>query len=70
MNEIVSTNWNYPTPIWFGLSRRLEIIEALHELSITKPMIVTDPNLQKMKSLLISLLFLKKIISNTQYFQI
>ena len=21
MDEIVNANWNYPTPIWFGLDR-------------------------------------------------
>ena len=60
MNEIVSTNWNYPTPIWFGLSRRLEIIEALNELTITKPMIVTDPNFAKNENFIDILAILKK----------
>jgi alcohol dehydrogenase class IV len=60
MNEIVSTNWNYPTPIWFGLSRRLEIIEALNELSITKPMIVTDPNFAENENFIDILAILKK----------
>ena len=60
MNEIVSTNWNYPTPIWFGLSRRLEIIEALNELSITKPMIVTDPNFAENENFVDILTILKK----------
>ena len=60
MNEIVSTNWNYPTPIWFGLSRRLEIIEALNELSITKPMIVTDPNFAENEKFVDILAILKK----------
>ena len=60
MNDIVSTNWNYPTPIWFGLSRRLEIIEALNELSITKPMIVTDPNFAENENFIDILAILKK----------
>jgi alcohol dehydrogenase class IV len=60
MNEIVSTNWNYPTPIRFGLSRRLEIIEALNELSITKPMIVTDPNFAENENFVDILAILKK----------
>ncbi len=60
MNEIVSTNWNYPTPIWFGLSRRLEIIEALNELTITKPMIVTDPNFEENENFTDILAILKK----------
>ena len=60
MNEIVSNNWNYPTPIWFGLSRRLEIIEALNELSIVKPMIVTDPNFAENENFIEILTILKK----------
>ena len=60
MNEIVSNNWNYPTPIWFGLSRRLEIIEALKELTITKPMIVTDPNFVENENFIEILDILKK----------
>jgi len=43
MPEINNTNWNYPTPIWFGLNRTTEIKLALKELSISKPLIVTDP---------------------------
>ena len=60
MNEIISNNWNYPTPIWFGLSRRLEIIEALNELTITKPMIVTDPNFAENENFIDILAILKK----------
>jgi alcohol dehydrogenase len=43
MTEINKTNWNYPTPIWFGFNRIAEIDSALKELGITKPLIVTDP---------------------------
>jgi alcohol dehydrogenase class IV len=43
MSEIKNTNWNYPTPIWFGLNRTTEIKLALKELNISKPLIVTDP---------------------------
>ena len=43
MTEINTTNWNYPTPIWFGFNRITEIDSALKELGITKPLIVTDP---------------------------
>mgnify|MGYP001260999295 FL=1 len=43
MLEIKNTNWNYPTPIWFGLNRTTEIKLALKELNISKPLIVTDP---------------------------
>jgi len=43
MNEINATNWNYPTPIWFGFNRISEVDSALIELGIAKPLIVTDP---------------------------
>ena len=43
MSEIKNANWNYPTPIWFGLNRTTEIKLALKELNISKPLIVTDP---------------------------
>ncbi len=40
-------NWNYPTPIWFGLNRVKEIQKACDELEIYNPLIVTDPGIQK-----------------------
>ena len=50
MSEINNTNWNYPTPIWFGLNRTTEIKLALKELSISKPLIVTDPQFSENKN--------------------
>ena len=47
MSEINSTNWNYPTPIWFGLNRIADIDSALREIGIIKPLIVTDPQFAK-----------------------
>ena len=40
-------NWNYPTPIWFGLNRVKEIQKASDDLHINNPLIVTDPGIQK-----------------------
>jgi len=40
-------NWNYPTPIWFGLNRVKEIQKASDDLQINNPLIVTDPGIQK-----------------------
>ena len=40
-------NWNYPTPIWFGLNRVKEIQKACDDLQINNPLIVTDPGIQK-----------------------
>ena len=50
MSEIKNTNWNYPTPIWFGLNRTTEIKLALKELNISKPLIVTDPQFYENKN--------------------
>jgi alcohol dehydrogenase len=57
MYEIENINWNYPTPIWFGLNRSLEIASALKNLNITKPLVVTDPQFSKNESF-------KKIMRN------
>jgi alcohol dehydrogenase class IV len=40
-------NWNYPTPIWFGLNRINEIQNACDKLDIKNPLIVTDPGILK-----------------------
>ena len=40
-------NWNYPTPIWFGLNRVNEIQKACENLNINNPLIVTDPGILK-----------------------
>tara|TARA_Y100000590_G_scaffold240785_1_gene270802 strand:+ start:138 stop:1289 length:1152 start_codon:yes stop_codon:yes gene_type:complete len=40
-------NWNYPTPIWFGLNRVNEIQKACENLKIINPLIVTDPGILK-----------------------
>ena len=37
-------NWNYPTPIWFGLNRVNEIQKACNVLKMKNPLIVTDPD--------------------------
>ena len=40
-------NWNYPTTIWFGVDRIIEIQKACEELNIQKPLIVTDNGILK-----------------------
>ena len=50
MSEIKNINWNYPTPIWFGIDRCAEIALAVQELNISKPLIVTDPQFAENKS--------------------
>ena len=38
-------NWNYPTPIWFGINRIKEAQIACDNLKIKNPLIVTDPGI-------------------------
>ena len=57
MSKIKNINWNYPTPIWFGLNRSLEIASALKNLNISKPLVVTDPQFSENESF-------KKIMRN------
>jgi len=42
MSKINSSNWNYPTSIWFGHNRTEDIVKACQELKINNPLIVTD----------------------------
>ncbi len=43
-----TTNWNYPTTVWFGDNRVADIANALEQLNIRKPLIVTDEALVKL----------------------
>ncbi len=43
-----TTNWNYPTAIWFGDNRIKDISIALKQLNIKNPLIVTDDALVKL----------------------
>lgn len=43
-----TTNWNYPTTIWFGDNRIKDISAALKQLNIKNPLIVTDDSLVKL----------------------
>lgn len=38
-------NWNYPTPIRFGIGRITELPDACRELGMEQPLLVTDPGL-------------------------
>ena len=44
---MMSMNWNYPTPIWFGINRVKEVQIACDNLKIKNPLIVTDPGILK-----------------------
>ena len=43
--KTASSNWNYPTSIWFGNGRIGELASACRKLNITKPLFVTDEGL-------------------------
>ncbi len=45
---LFTTNWNYPTTIWFGDNRIADISNALKQLNIKNPLIVTDEALVKL----------------------
>jgi len=41
----VTGNWNYPTPIRFGIGRIAELADACKSLGMKKPLLITDPGL-------------------------
>ena len=47
LKVIKNMNWNYPTSIWFGIDRILEIQNACDEIKIKNPLLVTDPGILK-----------------------
>ena len=51
----MKSNWNYPTTVWVGSNRIVEINSACKSLKIQKPLFVTDKDL-------IGLDFVKNII--------
>ena len=50
MSDIDNVSWNYPTPIWFGLGRSLEIPNALEAQGMQNPLVVTDPEFTSNKN--------------------
>ena len=52
----MKSNWNYPTTVWVGENRVSDLSEACENLSIKRPLFVTDKDL-------VNLSFVKKIIS-------
>ncbi len=50
MDTIVqlNANWNYPTKIWFGAGRIIELKNACIELNINNPLLVTDKGLAEL----------------------
>lgn len=50
MSNIKNANWNFPTPIRFGVGRISELLSILNEMNIKNPLIVTDPQFRKNNS--------------------
>ena len=46
--KLMRTNWNFPTPIWFGAGRIEDLALACQQLGIKKPLFVTDEGLVKL----------------------
>ena len=47
MSKIENANWNFPTPIKFGLGRVRDLYLSLKEMGVKNPLIVTDPQLRE-----------------------
>ena len=45
--NLQNMNWNYPTPIKFGIDRIYELVNFINELEIKNPLIVTDPQFRE-----------------------
>jgi alcohol dehydrogenase class IV len=45
MISTLSSNWNYPTSVRFGLGRITELADACKSVGIKNPLLITDPNL-------------------------
>jgi len=46
--ELMSTNWNFPTTIWFGAGRINDLPLSCQKIGIKKPLLVTDNGLVKL----------------------
>ena len=44
----MSSNWNYPTSVWFGLGKIKLLSGACQQLSIQRPLLVTDEGLSSL----------------------
>ncbi len=46
--ELMNTNWNFPTTIWFGVGRINDLPLSCQKTGIKKPLLVTDNGLVKL----------------------
>jgi len=45
---MLTTNWNYPTNVWFGIDRINDLAKACRQLGLKNPLFVTDEGLVKL----------------------
>ena len=45
MISTLSSNWNYPTSVRFGLGRITELADACKSVGMKNPLLITDPGL-------------------------
>ena len=46
MPPVLKANWNYPTKVWHGPGRIVELAEACRQARISQPLLVTDAGLR------------------------
>lgn len=63
--SLITTNWNYPTSMWFGNGRIQDLPKACDELGISNPLFVTDSGMAKLDIVTNSLAVLKNAGKNT-----
>ena len=68
MSDIDNVSWNYPTPIWFGLGRSLEIPNALEAQGMQNPLVVTDPEFTSNKNFIKIIVNIWKVSSTNNLF--
>ncbi len=64
----MKSNWNYPTSVWVGENRILDLSFACRNLEINKPLFVTDKNLVNLPLVKKVILELKKNLKEINIF--
>ncbi len=64
----MKSNWNYPTSVWVGENRILDLSLACRNLEINKPLFVTDKNLVNLPLVKKVILELKKNLKEINIF--
>ena len=64
----MKSNWNYPTNVWVGEGRSLDLIEACNISKVSKPLFVTDKDLVSLPMTLEIIANLKKSFGKIDVF--